>query len=295
MVLIDSEKPVRFIKTKDQYKLNIDIEDGEGNMMSVFNPSVSQSFITIRMASIVRIEEDNKEYYRYTNEYILSNRDTNSFNVLRYDIFLENASKISQGLEDIRIIHAYGKVWFTASLRRQDEFFDSVIGYISEDMNAIEKITYRFSYPNNNIKNLLPLLSEDNKFYVVDIYKLKIYEISEDGLIQKEQNIVNLDDRAKIFGSSNFIQLGNDTYGCLAHVYFLIGVQAYYLHYWIEIKKVKDSWIFHYMSTPFVFETFKIDFPSGIAWTEQRDIEILAGVWNKEVYRYVTSLKEFYV
>jgi hypothetical protein len=76
----------------------------------------------------------------------------------------------------------------------------------------------------------------------------------------------------------------------IVHDLFYVGRQRYYIHYWVEIDV--SRWTLIFISRPFIFRTFGIEFASGLEKTSSGHYQILFGYQDTDSCTCFVSLQQ---
>ncbi len=265
----------------DMMTLDIDTSTEEGDPISLINPSASRNYIYMRALQRPCSE-------KWISGICLYNKRTSEFVMVPEHPDCEN-------IEDLRIFDFQDRVWFVGYLRRSsDNIFETRVGYFDATNSRIEKIIGCISLPSTHVKNITPLLLDD-QLWLIDIHtgtvfcadsKLERSHTIDCSLLDKHMaNFTN-----HIFGTTPYIQLTDTVYGGLVHVTKRIGSQTCYVYLWIEIDVA--TWTICYVSKPYIINKLGIVFVSHIEKIGKDRFQLMFGQDDKNTCRCETTLDD---
>lgn len=244
----------------------------------LINPSVCKKYIYYKNLKNI--------WGVWTSQSVFYCRNTGDKTIIECN---EYKSKVSQGIEDLRLFDHNGEVCFVGCARGENEKFKTLIGKVLEDsisiINTLEDLEH--------VKNIVPLIY-DHVFFI-DVLKGTVYD--KDLNKHAELNI----DKSQYSGSTQFIQLNDWLFGGVVHVvmyqkmfirnprYRVIN-QPIYKHFWIEIDV--RNWIVTFVSEPFYIHQYGVEFVSGIEKLDDNQIRLYYGVDDNRSYACNVALNE---
>lgn len=199
-------------------------------------------------------------------------------------------SKVSAGIEDVRVFDYKGEVWFVGCARGENERFKTLIGKISE--NSII-VTNTLDNPEYNVKNVVPLIAD--QMFFLDVLKGTVYDKD-----LSKYAVLNID-TSQYSGSTQFVRLNDQLYGGVVHVVmfqpmmirhpkFRYKNRSIYIHFWMELD-IKN-WIVTFVSEPFYVHHYGVEFVSGIEKLDDNRICLYYGVDDNRSYKCEVHLNE---
>jgi len=252
------------------------IHDGQ-KLYRLINPSICRDYLYFRMLNITDTIWDNK-IVMYTKE----NSTSTIIQCNEIDM---------QQLEDLRIFDYRDNVWFTCSRKNKDRLFETLLCNFNNDCTMIDKVHYCIK-SDTHIKNLVPLVHEECIF-LIDVHREVSYQLSDsdrDNLTERKIDLSLKPNNVNLYGSTQYIQIDDSIYGGIVHDLFYVGRQRYYIHYWVEIDV--SRWTLVFISRPFIFRTFGIEFASGLEKTSSGHYQILFGYQDTDSCTCFVSLQQ---
>ena len=250
---------LKIIWTKEfNFGIETHINESENHKTYLINPSITEIYMYFR---ILRIDYSKSakisNWDRSITDIGLLNLKNGQFKVIKSDI------KILRNIEDLRIFEYDSKLWFVGFSRLNlDNFMETFIGYFNNDCSNINKIVYNIRSNNKHIKNIMPLIIENDKLlYLIDVYTGKIYHYSKENYTFNELPILLdksiLDTEYKIYGSTKFIHLNGNIYGAFVHNFVIFNnYSRLYIYNWIEIDV--SCFKITFISKPFINDLTQI-------------------------------------
>jgi hypothetical protein len=262
-------------------KLQCDVRNNDNKLVHLINPSVSENYIYFRV-----LEKFDWNWGKsYTSIAMLSKKT----GILK---IFDPPNELNK-IEDLRIFDYNNKVWFVGYKRNNlTNIFETYIGWFNNDCTSIEKYQFKIAIQNQHIKNITPLIN-NNQLYFIDIYLGNIYKyIDDDSALEIIKLDITLINSLNIFGSTQYIHVKDSIYGALVHKSQKLGHVIYYVYYWIEVDIILNKVI--YISVPFIVDKLSQIFITSIDKKSNNIIELMWGSHDKESYKCNTLLTAFY-
>ena len=281
-----------------------------------FNPSADGDIVYIRATRHTSHDE--------TNYALIHNTRTQKTHPVESPLDqLAPTVNMFKGLEDLRVVHFRGQLWFTATTTHASghQNNEMVVGHFSADLARIERIS-PISAGKLPVKNICPFVwpsadaaPEDQRLRLIDTYKRVIYEVTElyeeadadasdapapflrylltrVGTLRSATGIPDVGYR----GSTSPVHLHGNTWGCVVHdIIFndnarLVTRLAYY-HHWMEMDLARG--VVTYFSAPFWIAHWGIEYVSGLRRApEGGAIELFFGLQDQLPMKCVARLSD---
>lgn len=269
----------------------------------MFNPSADGDVVYIRGTRHTDHDE--------TNFALLHNTETGRTVTVQSPMdLLAPTANLFKGLEDLRIVHYRGRLWFTATSTHAsaEQNNEMLVGHFDAALTRVERLS-PIAAGAPPVKNICPFVwppppggpgapeHPDARLRLLDTYKRVIYEVSEVydepapdappdaprrfarfaiapvGALRSGAGIADTGYR----GSTSPVHLHGNTWGCIVHdIIFndstrLVTRLAYY-HYWMELDLARG--VVTFLSSPFWLAHWGIEYVSGLR-RNKRDANVM--------------------
>ena len=250
--------------------LTLDLKDivSGGTSGCCINPSICDKYIYFRGLQITPT--------KWISYIIMYDKMSGSF------MQTECSVPCIDNIEDLRIFDWNDKVYFIGYQRNKYHVFETFVGYFSDNAERIERIEYSFKTPFVHVKNLVPLIHND-ELYIIDVYLAVVY--------RKDVKVCALEGVPRnLCGSTQFLRLAADVFGGIVHERVQHGQHTIYMHYWIEIDT--DAWRVTYISIPFSITGDGHDFITGINQIDGGRYQLMFGYKDQTIMRTEVRLED---
>lgn len=266
----------------------------------LFNPSVAHPIIYIR--TNLHSQTDEK------NSVTLYNIETKQATQIDtpWSELVKNVN-LFKGIEDLRITWYKDLLWFAGTCTHASSNMTSelIIGYFDKSLKSVSRIS-QVDIGSLPVKNM-SLFVENEKLYMLDVFKKTIYEITQEfgenkifkkfvATKYKELKCgknINIDE---LRGSSAPVKLHGNTWGCIIHDIIFndqlsLVTRLSYLHIWMEFDF--ETGEVTYVSSPFWLAQWGIEYVGGFhLHNNQKNVDIYMGINDQQSIVFNTTLDD---